>query len=90
MVFSLYYVAFMFLVLLLIHGLNDVVTGREPESAAGAAVRHRGTYMFVALKRVYGEPPGRTFWKTLALLSLTFPIDVPINMAAMMLSVALT
>jgi len=44
----------------------------------------------VFLRRVYGEPPRRTFWKTVVLLVLTFLIDVPINAAAALLSVRLT
>jgi hypothetical protein len=47
-------------------------------------------YMFAALRRVYDEAARRTAWKTLALLLLTFLIDAPINLTAMMLSVALT
>jgi uncharacterized BrkB/YihY/UPF0761 family membrane protein len=66
-VFALYYVAFLFMLNLFLHALNEVF-----------------------LRRVYGEPPRRTFWKTVVLLVLTFLIDVPINAAAALLSVRLT
>jgi hypothetical protein len=89
-VFALYYVAFMFLVLLLIHGVNDAFQGVNLNLLLALQFGIAVPYMFVALRRVYGEPPSRTFWKTLALLLLTLLIDAPVNMAAMLLSIALT
>ena len=47
-------------------------------------------YVFLALRRVYREPPGRTFAKCLGLLFAAFIVDIPVNIAAVMLSVALT
>ena len=89
-VFALYYVAFMFGVLLLIHGLNDWLQGANLNLLLGLQFAVAVPYLFVALRRVYGEPPGRTLWKTVTLLALTFLIDAPINVAAMLVSVAWT
>lgn len=89
-VFALYYVAFYFVVALLMHGLNEHFDG--PNMFVLLAV-HYGIvlpYMFAALKRVYGESRGRTLRKTIAALALTFLIDAPINFAGVVLSVKLT
>ena len=90
MVFALYYVAFMFMVNLFLHGLNEVFEGLGHGRLMLILFTLLMPYMFVALRRVYAEPPGRTFWKTVVLLVLTFLIDVPINAAAALLSVRLT
>jgi Protein of unknown function (DUF3667) len=89
-VFALYHVAFMFLVLLVVHGVNEAFHG--PGSNVLLAIQSAIVvpYMFVALRRVYGEPPGRTFAKALALLVVTLVIDAPINKSAELLTVALT
>lgn len=47
-------------------------------------------YVFMALKRVYREPAGRTFVKCLVLLVLAFAVDAVVNIAAILLTVALT
>ena len=89
-VFALYYTAFMYVVALFVHGVNEVF---EPASANTLlAIQYAIVvpYMFVALKRVYGEPAGRTFGKTLALLVLAFVIDMPVAIAATRLSITLT
>ena len=90
MVFALYYVAFMFVVNLLLHGLNDAFEGVSPSLLMVILFAIVMPYMFVALRRVYAEPAPKTFWKTLALVTLTFLIDAPINAGAALLSVRLT
>ncbi len=90
MVFALYYVAFMFMVNLVLHGLNEASQGLGHGRLMLILFTILMPYMFVALRRVYGEPPRRTFWKTIVLLVLTFLIDAPINAAAALLSVRIT
>ena len=90
MVFALYYVAFMFMVNLLLHGLHEAFRDLGHGRLMLILFTIVTPYMFVALRRVYGEPPRRTFWKTLVLLVLTFLIDAPINAGAALLSIRLT
>jgi uncharacterized protein DUF3667 len=90
MVVSLYHVAFMFLVLLLLHGVNEAFHGPGANVLFAIQAAIVVPYMFAALRRVYGEPPGKTFGKTIALLLLTLLLDAPINTSAELLSVALT
>ena len=37
-----------------------------------------------------GEPPTRTAWKSAAVLLLAFLLDIPVNIAALRLSIGLT
>ncbi len=90
MVFSLYYVAFMFLVSLLLHGLNETFPGTDLWFVTAMQFGIVLPFMFFALTRVYREPVGLTLRKTLALVTLTFLIDIPMNMAAARLTVALS
>jgi hypothetical protein len=90
MVFALYYIAFMFMVNLLLHGLHEAFRGLGHGRLMLILFTIVMPYMFVALRRVYGEPGGRTFWKALVVLVLTFLIDAPINAGAALLSVRLT
>jgi hypothetical protein len=90
MVFALYYIAFMFMVNLLLHGLNEAFQGLGHGRLLLILFTIVMPYMFVALRRVYAEPPGQTFWKTLVLLVLTFLIDAPINAGAALLTIRLT
>ena len=89
-VFALYYIAFMYLVALFIHGVNNVF--EPPNGYILIAIQYGIVvpFMFVALRRVYGEPPGLTFGKTLTLLVLAFLIDMPVAIAATRLSITLT
>jgi hypothetical protein len=89
-VFALYYVAFMYVVALFVHGINDVFEPSNGNALGALQYAVVIPYMFVALKRVYGEPPGRTFWKTLTLLILAFIIDMPVAIVATRLSITLT
>jgi len=88
--FALYHVAFMFFVWLLLHGLNQALAGIDTNILIGLLFAIVVPYMFVALRRVYGEPSSQTCWKTLAFLAVTFLLDAPINAGAMLLSVRLT
>jgi hypothetical protein len=89
-VFALYYGAFFYVVALLMHGLNERFNG--PNLFILLAVQYciLVPYMFLALARVYGEARGPTLRKTIAVLVLTFVIDVPISMGGILLSVKLT
>lgn len=88
-VFAVYHVAFMFLVNLLLHAVNQALHGPDPNLLFAIMFAIVLPYMFAALRRVYEEPRGRTFGKTVALVLLTLLIDAPINASATLLSVAL-
>ena len=49
-----------------------------------------GPIVYLTLRRVYGEPPTRTAWKAAAVLLLAFLLDIPVNIAALRLSIGLT
>ena len=90
MVFALYYIAFMFMVNLLLHGLNETFEGLGHGRLMLILFAIVMPYMFAALRRVYAEPARQTLWKTLVLLVVTFLIDAPINAGAALLSVRLS
>jgi len=89
-VFALYYMAFLYMVALVLHAASNVPTLSSPYVLMAIQFPIVATYMFVSLRRVYGEPPGLTIRKTLLIVVLAFAIDIPINIVAMKLSVALT
>ena len=89
-VFALYYTAFLYLVALVVHAASNVPTLSSPYVLIAIQFPIVATYMFVSLRRVYGEPPGLTTRKTLLIVVLAFAVDIPINIVAMKLSVALT
>jgi len=89
-VFALYYVAFLYMVALVVHAVNNVLDASSPYILMTIQLPMVAAYMFVSLRRVYGEPAGLTGRKTLLILLLAFAIDIPINILAMKLSVALT
>jgi hypothetical protein len=89
MVVALYHVAFLYVVALLLHGLNDRFA---PHLLLLLAVQYAILlpYMFAALRRIYSEPRQPTLAKTVAILLLAFVIDSPISIAAVWLSVKLS
>ena len=80
----------MFLLALVMHAVNDAFDGVNPLIMLAAQFAAVAPYMFLALRRVYGEPGGRTAWKTAVLLLLAFLLDIPVNIAALQLSIGLT
>ena len=89
-VFALYYMAFLYMVALVVHAANNVLNASSPYVLVAINLPIVAIYMFMSLRRVYGEPPGLTIGKTLLILTLAFAVDIPINILAMKLSVALT
>ena len=89
-VFALYYMAFLYMVALVVHAANNVLNASSPFILVAIQLPIVAAYMFVSLRRVYGEPPGLTSRKTLLVLVLAFAVDIPVNILAMKLSVALT
>ena len=90
MVFALYYVAFQYGIALLMHWLNGRFQAPNFYLLLGLQFGILVPYLYVALRRVYGERFGHSFGKTLAILLLAFLIDIPINIAGVWLSVKLT
>jgi hypothetical protein len=89
-VFAFYYVAFLYLIALIIHGMNDVFGGPNLVLLLALQYLLMAPYVFLALRRVYGEPDRPTLRKTLVVLVCAFVIDSPINIGAARLCVALT
>ena len=89
-VFALYYMAFLYVVALVVHAANNALDASSPYILMAINLPIVATYMFVSLRRVYGEPAGPTSRKTLLILVLAFAVDIPVNILAMKLSVALT
>jgi hypothetical protein len=89
-VFAVFYVAFLY--------LADIAIGAAhytlPPSTAWLVFPLQlvaiGPYLFLALRRVYGEAVGRTLGKAAAFLVLAFLADIPINIGARALLFALT
>jgi hypothetical protein len=90
MVLSLYNVAFGYFVALVVHGVSYWLNGRHPAILFAVLFGILIPYVFTGLRRVYGEPIRATLWKTAAVVLLAFAIDIPINIIAEHLSVALT
>ena len=88
-VVAVHYVAFFYLVALGTGAIGEVL---HPSDwlLLGLAQSVLGVYLFVALRRVYRERAGRTVAKTATLIVLAFAIDIPINLGARLLTVALT
>jgi hypothetical protein len=90
MVLSLYNVAFGYFVALVVHGLNYWLNGPHPAILLAVLLCILLPYVFTGLRRVYGEPIRATLWKTAAVALLSLATDIPINVIAIRLSVALT
>ena len=89
-VFALYHTSFVYFVALVIHGVNHTFKVPTPYILLAIQSAILTPYMFLALRRVYEEPRGRTLRKTFAILVLAFVIDIPIAITATQLSIALT
>jgi hypothetical protein len=89
-VFALYYVAFFFLAAIVIGALNQAPSRPGPVVLLSITYGILIPYVFLALRRVYAEPPGRTIAKSLALLVAAFIVDSPINIGARLLTIPLT
>jgi hypothetical protein len=89
-VFALYYVSFFFLAAIVVGALNQALRRPGPLALLLITYGILTPYVFLALRRVYGEPAGRTVAKSLLLLVATFIVDSPINIGARLLTIALT
>jgi hypothetical protein len=89
-VFALYYVAFLYLVALLIHAVNERFPSASLYPLFAVQFGILVPYLFVGLRRVYGTRRPVTLARTGAILALAFLADIPINVAAVWLSVKLT
>jgi hypothetical protein len=84
------YVAFLFIAAIAIGAVNQSLGLPGPFVLFAITYGILTPYVFLALKRVYAEPSGLTFAKTLGLLVIAFIIDSPINIAARLLTIAWT
>ena len=89
-VFALYYVSFFYLMAIALGAANEALRHPNPLWLLPIEYGVLCPYLFFALRRVYRESSLRTLVKTLAILAMAFAIDVPINIAAQRLTVALT
>ena len=90
LVVALYYVAFLYVVALLVHALSDALDGTRLGYLLAVQFAILMPWMYLTLARVYAQPAPRTFFKTIGILLLAFIIDMPISMAAVRLSVTLS
>ena len=89
MIFSLYYIAFWYLMAIPVGAVNEAFDGRAlPVLAVQYGIV--APYAFFAMLRVYKEPPRVTLLKCAVLLTIAFAIDSPLNVAAEAASIALT
>lgn len=89
LVVALYYVAFFYLMALITGAIGELAGGLHPLVSLGLAYAVLAPYAYFLLRRVYGQPPGRTLWKAFVILLVGFVIDSPVNFAAMFLTFAL-
>jgi hypothetical protein len=89
-VFALYYVAFFYLAALAANGLYRALGQGQPLLFVVVLYAILVPYVYLALERVYHAPAGVTWTKTLLLLALTFVLDIPVNVAARAITIALT
>ena len=89
MIFSLYYIAFWYLMAIPVGAVNEAFDGRAlPVLAVQYGIV--APYAFFAMLRVYKEPPRVTLLKCAVLLTIAFVIDSQLNVAAEAASIALT
>jgi hypothetical protein len=89
-IFALYYVAFFYLAALAANGIYRAFGQGQPLVFVVALYAILVPYVYLALARVYRAPAGATWTKTLLLLALTFMLDIPVNIAARAITIALT
>jgi hypothetical protein len=82
-VFELHYVSFLYLSFIAI-GLAHRPFPPNPLLSILLAFAVLGPYMFMALRRVYGEPAWRTLWKTGVMLLFAGVFDNLMNFVALM------
>ncbi|HEU4688445.1 MAG TPA: DUF3667 domain-containing protein [Vicinamibacterales bacterium] len=87
-VFELHYVSFLYLSFIAL-GLALRPFPLTPLLSILSAFAVFGPYMFLALRRVYGEPTGRTLWKTVVMLLFAMVFDNLINFVALVLMLKL-
>jgi hypothetical protein len=89
LVFALHYVAFLYLIAI---GVGAVARIANVQGGAGSLLLTYaviGPYLYVALRRVYGEAPARTIMKLLVLAAVTFVVDTAVNIGALLLTLCL-
>lgn len=89
-VFSLYYVSFFYIMAIVLGAANEALRHPQPVWLIPIEYGVLAPYLFFALRRVYRQSRVRTLVKTFAMLAAAFAIDIPINIAAQHLAVALT
>ncbi len=88
-IFALHYVSFLYLVALLVGAISRLLGTPHPLVVFAMAYTLIVPYLFVALRRVYGEPAGRTLMKTAVLIAITFIVDTMVNLGAVLLTLQL-
>jgi hypothetical protein len=89
LVFSIYYVAFFCLAALILGALEQATGAVHPLVSLLATFSVLVPYAYMALRRVYGDPPGSTLWKAMVLLFVGFVVDNLVNFGALYLTLFL-
>jgi hypothetical protein len=87
-VFALHYVAFLYLAGIAV-GFIAVRVSMPSAYTLPLLYLFLGPYLFFALRRVYGDTPGRAIVKTITILVVTLIIDSLVNFMAFMLTLRL-
>ncbi len=89
LIFALYYIAFFYLLALMGGAIDKAAGGLHWLGSLGVMLGILLPYTFLAARRVYREPPARTFWKVCVLIAAGVIIDSPLNAAWIFLTFAL-
>ena len=87
-VFELHYMSFLYLIFIAL-GLALRPFPPNPLLSILSVLAVLGPYMFMALRRVYGDGAGRTLWKTVVMILFALVFDNLMNFVALMLMLKL-
>jgi len=88
LVFAVHYVSFLYLAAVGLGALTRVAQ-IPPIYTLPLAYMVIAPYLFLALRRVYGESRGRSLWKTMVLLTVTLIVDTIVNLSAVLITMML-
>jgi hypothetical protein len=86
LVFALHYVAFLYLIAIVAGALLRVTGLHGPVESLLVSYALIGPYFYLALRRVYQNPPAKTLAKLLVISTVTFFVDNAVNIGALLLT----
>jgi hypothetical protein len=85
LVFALHYVAFLYMGAIVIGAIEEAVSA-PPLVVLAMLYAVLIPYLFIAMRRVYGQSPTRTIFKVLVMCVVTFFVDNAVNFGALLLT----